>query len=454
LMRYVGHLLLHRMRLLILDEAHQVVNEGDRHAMEALAAHTSRSMRLEAMVSRILVARPDVARIALTAVAGGAAVPVAKWIEGRDDANPIGVRYRSSRQLIGGLECDPQRAPTATLDIVNGQPLYVRGREEPVYLPLRIPRMELPAAPIRNSLPHYAQLYTLWTALHMLEGSRRVLISVTQSPELIMKRFAEAFTLSGWETVWRFTNPEIAADLALYEQACASCLDYCGPNSYELSLLVRGIATSHGQMPQRLRRLMTSLIERRICPITVATATLTEGVNLPFDIVFVNSLERRSFDPDTGTPIVVPMPTAEFRNLAGRAGRPGSADSIEGMTLVVVPQRPSTTARGNRQTQARQVRVMENQFQDLLRRLREENQATAAVQSPLAVLLSSIREKAAILGIRTDDEFQAWIETALPEAAGANLGVASRVVADQLGDSLDELDAFILSAVEEIGRAH
>src|SRR5208282_4941669 len=290
----------------------------------------------------------------------------------------------------------------------------------------------------------------LWTALHMLEGSRRVLISVTQSPELIMKRFAEAFTLSGWETVWRFTNPANAADLALYEQACASCLDYCGPNSYELSLLVRGIATSHGQMPQRLRRLMTSLIERRICPITVATATLTEGVNLPFDIVFVNSLERRSFDPDTGTPIVVPMPTAEFRNLAGRAGRPGSADSIEGMTLVVVPQRPSTTARGNRQTQARQVRVMENQFQDLLRRLREENQATAAVQSPLAVLLSSIREKAAILGIRTDDEFQAWIETALPEAAGANLGVASRVVADQLGDSLDELDAFILSAVEEM----
>jgi hypothetical protein len=450
LMRYVGHLLLHRMRLLILDEAHQVVNEGDSHAMEALAAHTSRSMRLEAMVSRILVARPDVARIALTAVAGGAAEPVAKWIEGRDDASPIGVRYRSSRQLIGGLECDPQRAPRATLDIVNGQPLYVRGREEPVYLPLRIPRMELPPATIRNSLPHYTQLYTLWTALHILEGSRRVLISVMQSPELIMKRFAEAFTLPGWETVWRFANPENAGDLALYQQAHSNCLDYCGPNSYELALLERGIATSHGQMPQRLRRLLTSLIERRICPITVATATLTEGVNLPFDIVFLNSLERRSFDPETGTPIVLPMPTSEFLNLAGRAGRPGSADSIEGMTLVVVPQRPATTAQGNRQNQARQVRSMENQFQDLLRRLREQNQATAAVQSPLATLLRSIRDKAAILGIRTDDEFQDWIETALPEAAGANLGVSSKVVADQLGDSLDELDAFILSAVEEM----
>jgi hypothetical protein len=365
LMRYVGPLLMQRMRLLVLDEAHQVVNEGDAHAMEALAAHTSRSMRLEAIVSRILVARPDIARIALTAVAGGAAEPVAKWIEGRNDARPIGVRYRSSRQVIGALECDPARAPRVILDIVNGQPLYVRGREEAVYLPLRIPMMESPAAAIRNSLPHYTQLYTLWTALHMLEGTRRVLISVTQTPELLMRRFANAFELPGWEGVWTFTVPNNPADLALYEEARLACLDYCGANSYELALLHRGIATSHGQMPQRLRRLMTSLIDRRICPITVATATLTEGVNLPFDIVFLTSLERRSFDPTTGTAIVVPMSTAEFRNLAGRAGRPGSADSIEGMTLIVIPQGPSTTADGMRLNQYKQVHSMEAQYADL-----------------------------------------------------------------------------------------
>src|SRR3546814_8200286 len=75
-----------------------------------------------------------------------------------------------------------------------------------------------------------------------------------------------------------------------------------------------------GQMPQRLRRLMTDLIERGICPVTLATATLTEGVNLPFDIVFLTSLERRSYDAQAGQPIVVPMSTAEFRNLEiGRA---------------------------------------------------------------------------------------------------------------------------------------
>jgi hypothetical protein len=284
----------------------------------------------------------------------------------------------------------------------------------------------------------------------MLEGNRRVLISVMQSPELIMKRFVEAFTLPGWEEVWRFVPPASSTDLAAFQEAFQCCADYCGPHSYELALLNRGVATSHGQMPQRLRRLMTKLIERRICPITVATATLTEGVNLPFDIVFLNSLERRRFDPTTMTSKAEPMSTAEFRNLAGRAGRPGSADSIEGIALVVVPQRPSTTAAAQRKGQLKQVRASEAQFSDLLKRLRAEANLSSAIQSPLAVLLRSIWEKVQPLGIRTSDQFQAWLEATLPENAGGNLGVGSRIPADQLGDSLDELDGFILSAVEEI----
>lgn len=59
-----------------------------------------------------------------------------------------------------------------------------------------------------------------------------------------------------------------------------------------MRLLDRGIANSPSQMPQGLRRLMMALIDEKICPITVATATLTEGVNLPFDIIFDTSLKR------------------------------------------------------------------------------------------------------------------------------------------------------------------
>lgn len=451
LMRYVGHLLIHRLRLLVIDEAHQVVNEGNANAMLALAAHNSRSMRLEAMISRILTLKPDVPRIALTAVAGGAAQPVATWIENDANAQPIGMGYRSSRQLIGALQCDPNRAPAAILDIMNGQMLYVRGRDDPVYLQLRIPQMQLPASGIRNSLPHYTEIYVLWTALHLLEGGRRILISVMQSPERMMRRFAEAFDLPGWEAIPPFVPPADAADRSRFDEARAACIDYCGIDSYERRLIDRGIATSHGQMPQRLRRLMTDLIDRRICPVTIATATLTEGVNLPFDIIFLTSLLRRGFDAQTGQQDIVPMSTAEFRNLAGRAGRPGAADAIEGMTLVALPQAPSTTAQGSRPTQLTQIQRGERDYNNLLGRLLADDEAQGRVFSPLAVLMTSIIQKCVRdLGLRTEPEILAWLEATLPENAGANLAVESRVAGDQLGDTLDELDGFILAATEEL----
>ena len=50
-------------------------------------------------------------------------------------------------------------------------------------------------------------------------------------------------------------------DYDRFAEARASCIDYCGEGSYELALLEQGIATNHGQMPQRLRRLMTELRE-------------------------------------------------------------------------------------------------------------------------------------------------------------------------------------------------
>ena len=154
LMRYVGRLLIHRLALLIIDEAHQVVVAGTPKTMRDLAAHGDRSMRLESLVSRIFVLKPDIARIALTAVAGGAAAPVSRWIEDDESAVPVGLGYRSSRQLVGVLECRPNQSPYITLELNNGQPLYVRGRETPVFLALSLPPMPDPPAEVKNSLHH------------------------------------------------------------------------------------------------------------------------------------------------------------------------------------------------------------------------------------------------------------------------------------------------------------
>ena len=448
LMRYLGPMLLARLKLLIVDEAHQVVLEDNERERNSLAEHTNRSIRLESFISRLLVRRPEIVRVALTAVAGGAAYPVARWIESNADAEPVGSYYRSTRQALGVLEVSGG-APRISLDRLNDHPLRVRGQGE-VYIPLRIPSMPQPPAAVRGSLNHFTQNTILWTALHLSDGDRRILVSVSQRPEVTMGWFANAFDLPGWDVLPVFQPPAEGTDAELFAEARAVCTDYCVEGSHELRLLDRGIATNHGQMPQRMRRLMVALIERSICPITVATATLTEGVNLPFDMIFLPSLKRTIFDVATQTQTEYPMSTGEFRNLSGRAGRPGAAKGMEGITLVAVPLVPSTTANGQKALQRRQTRDRAEEYNDLLRRLAAEADGGGSAVSPLAVLLMAIRDQAMRLPeINGDDDFLEWLEEVAPQDISAAAGTASPTTNARLADRLDELDGMILAAIEE-----
>ncbi|MDH7791648.1 DEAD/DEAH box helicase [Ochrobactrum sp. AN78] len=448
LMRYLGPMLLARLKLLIVDEAHQVVLEDNDRERNSLADHMNRAIRIESFISRLLLRKPNIVRIALTAVAGGAAPPVARWIESNPNAQPVGSNYRSTRQAIGVLEVG-KGSPRIELHRVNDHSLGVRGRGD-VYIPLRIDPMPEPLSGIRNSLNHFTQNSILWAALHLVGDDRRILISISQRPEQTMAWFAEAFDLAGWEDIPAFEPPTDGDDAALFAEARTVCIDYCGENSYELRLLDRGIATNHGQMPQRLRRLMVALIDRSICPITVATATLTEGVNLPFDMIFLPLLKRTMFNVATQTPEEYPMTAAEFRNLAGRAGRPGAAKGMEGLTLVALPVAPSTTANGQLPTQRRQVRDRRQEYDDLNRRLEADAGGDANTSSPLSVLLRAIREHAMRLpGIDDNDDFLEWLEVTAPEEVSPDAGQAQATTAARLADRLDELDTMLLAAVEE-----
>lgn len=451
LLRYLGALVTARMRLLIIDEAHQVVPEADEATRVSFSDHSNRSIRLEALVSRILAERPDVVRIALTAVAGGAAGPVARWIEGRPDAQAVGVRYRSTRQVIGVLEATPGASGQILLDLMNGRPLYLRGEEEPVYLPLRYAAMPELAREWRSSLHRYNCLNVLWTALHLAQEDQRILVSVAQEPEQTMRWYKQALELSDWAEIVHFRPPE-GALRARFEEARAACLDYCGRESYELFLLDRGIATSHGQMPQRLRRLMIEMIDKRICPITVATATLTEGVNLPFDLIFLTSLKRRSWDQVTQKQVITPFTSAEFRNLAGRAGRPGAARGAEGMTLIALPTKPVTQRDSEMQTQWGQLREREQDYERLRRTLVIEEQDAGAVESPLALLLQRIWEQANSRLSVTPHAFLDWLERTAPATVSAQAGTGKTTPLARLGDAMDELDSVLLTAIEEVDQ--
>ncbi|MFS1935477.1 DEAD/DEAH box helicase [Vibrio splendidus] len=449
LMRYLGPLILARLKLLILDEAHQVVPSDPEYSVKKFSQHEERSLRLESFVTRILTQSPNIARIALTAVAGGAATPVARWIEHNNNALPVGLNYRSTRQVIGVLETRPGDTPKINIDLMNDTPLSVTGRGASPYLNLKIdPMPQLPAS-MRNSLNRYNQLETLWASMHFRQSGRRVLISLTQAPQHTMKWFNEALNLDSWGDLVSFEPPENPLHKKYYDEAYNTCADYCGESSYEAKLLKAGIATSHGQMPQRLRILMTKLIELGICSITVATATLTEGVNLPFDIIFLPQLRRRSYDPDVEESTVFPLSTSEFRNLSGRAGRPGSASSMEGITLVAIPQTPSTTAPRQMNAQQRQVRTLKYDYANLKQRLAEDAKANI-VESPLSLLIQSIFEKAIENGLISDEsEFLSWLESCSPGDVSDTAAMGDTSPLSVLADCLDELDGILLNTTVE-----
>ncbi len=452
LMRYLGPLLLQRLRLLIVDEAHQVVPEDTERAQQDFAEHSSRSLRLEAFVSKLLSRSPHIARIALTAVAGGAASPVARWIEGQENAEPVGSSFRSTRQIIGSFETVPLRSGRMLLELLNGRPLFVRGRDEPVYISLRAPPMPQLPAPWRNSIYRFNQLDVLWTALHLVESGRRILISITQQPERTMGWYRDALLHASWEGAPAFTVPADEDGRNRFENARAAMVDYCGEDSYEVALLDHGIASNHGQMPQRIRRLMVGLIEREICPITIATATLTEGVNLPFDMIFVPSLKRQSYNPIEEELVENPMSTAEFRNLAGRSGRPGAGNGLEGITLVPIPSRPSSTAQGTIPRQRKQIRQMEEDWRILRHSFLEEENEQFDVDSPLAMLLAGLAERTRQLLNIEGDQFLDWLEDVIPPDISEDAGQASAEESARLADSVDELDGILLSALEELQR--
>ncbi|MBC9784310.1 DEAD/DEAH box helicase [Heliobacterium chlorum] len=449
LMRFLCPFLVARLRLLILDEAHLVVPEDNENSRRSFADHTNRSIKLEAFVSRLLMLSPSISRIALTAVAGGASLPVAKWTEGRQDAEAIGTNYRSTRQLVGKLEVSTDSSGRMLLELMNGQPLYVRGRNEPVYIPLRLPRMPNLPATMRNSIYRFTELSVLWTALHLVGEKRRILISIAQEPEQTMGWYKDAFELNGWENI-NFKPPKDEVLLAKYIETLEACKDYCGINSYEYFLLKRGIASNHGQMPQRLRRLMINLIDLRICPITVATATLTEGVNLPFDIIFLTSLTRRSYDFSINKQIITPLSVSEFNNLAGRAGRPGTTNGMEGMTLIAVPQKPSTTAPAQIPNQVKQIVNLNRVYDTLINNLQNPKMVREETNSPLALLLDTIAKLVEKLYGKTSGEFLEWLDTIAPDEISQEAGTGMSSPEARLADCIDELDGILISALEEI----
>lgn len=95
-----------------------------------------------------------------------------------------------------------------------------------------------------------------------------------------------------------------------------------------LALLKRGIVIHHGSLPLQTRLILEKFTQDGLCRICFATSTLEQGVNMPFDVVFLDRLEQKK-------PLSV-------KNLIGRAGRSTELNKFDyGYVIINSPSKMS-----------------------------------------------------------------------------------------------------------------
>lgn len=444
LMKFIGSFFLPRTTLIVVDEAHAVQFTGTK---ESLQKSENRSLRLESLGARLFsYLRQDRCRIiALSAVAAEAEGALAKWIRHRDDATPIKTFYKSTRQLIGRLECLSGRRFEIRYDLLDNAPLQFSGMEnaDSPYVPSPFPAY--PSSPKfeGKNFTTAVRPYVLWAAMQLAapdaQGQQRaVLISISEKIKDYAKDFLELLEET-WinipELPQFFQVPSDESKITIWHKCLQSCEDYYTTNSREYRLLNKGIVVHHGKMPGLMARFLIEVIEEKIIHLVMATSTLSEGVNLPFETVLIPSIQRWNGDISAG----------EFKNLAGRSGRPGFG--TEGRSLVLVPELPESSQR-RQDTKIYNQRIkIRNLYSSLVRQLQEPptDYSDGAI-SPLAELINHLRDKwRELVRNGSDADFLIWLEQTTPITIQPG-----NVSEEEVIESLDSLDNVLLAAIVEI----
>lgn len=436
LIRYLGSHLTLRLKGVVLDEAHQILTSVEDVMNPEFSPTESRAMRLESFMSRVLTLLPNTRVIALSAVAGGSEHYIAKWASNNVEDTAIKTTERTTRQIIGALECKADGSSTIFLDLLDGKKLGLAFRDGEAYIPQPFPLFPKLKGDFRD-IGNHSLCNILWAAIHLSRANRRTLISVTQQIDRVLGRYRKLFEM---QTNWIEHCPNFFSIVEgtevhkVFLDCLVACEDYCGPNSNELYFLRRGIAVHHGQLPLKVRRLMVEVIRKGVTPIVIATSTLTEGVNLPFDVILMPSILR--FDGQTQDLIE----TSEIKNLAGRAGRPGS--SGEGIILVGLTVEP-TSAPGTKASKKQRdsIRKRRSDYRKLLDLIDGDRDTTDIPND--SVLKSTIdrifKVWQALFPEQDQTSFLEWLEQ--------TVDIQSAEATENAVDSIDQL---VLGSLQEI----
>jgi len=427
LMKFLGPLFLRRVPLVVIDEAHTVEFDGDK---DSLQQAENRNLRLEALGARLFtyIEQNHSRVIALSAVASQGEEALASWVASEAQMSAAITDYRSTRQLIGRLECLPDRGFEIRYDLLDGAFLQSPEGDDTPFLVAPFPNYP-PAGALETDSPRKRlRPYLFWAAMHLAAPNasgqqHAVLISIAQQIGGYAEDFLQLLTI--WQNVPKpvFFQPPVDERKDIWESCLRCCEDYFGATSREYQLLQKGVVVHHGKMPGLLARLLVDVIDKRIVHLVIATSTLSEGVNLPFETILIPSLQR--WDGD--------ITKSEFANLVGRAGRPGFG--TEGRSLVLL---------SNDFTEESVIKTRAQYF-DLIESLQQPNETNNA-HSPLAELLLHLEAQWSLL---TNSENRSGFLKWLEQTAPLNFRNPSEQTLATI-ETLDTLDSILLAAIVEL----
>jgi hypothetical protein len=337
--------------LIVLDEGHML-------------GPNEREVRYEALVQRLL-RRDDADGRRIVCLSALFPTPeemsdLVAWIRQDDPGDPVHSKWRPTRQRFGVLRW-----------MSNAARLDVRVEDESPFVPRFIEAADPPeGSRRRKSFPSDKNELTLATAWRFVAQEKDVLVycSLRKSVETLGR------------LILKCIEHEVLAPLGTPNErirnAMATGAEWLGEKHPAVQCLQHGVALHHGGLPRPFLTEVERLLRSGDCRLTVASPTLAQGLNLSASVLLVPSIWRNREI----------IPTEEFANVAGRAGR--AFVDVEGLVLHVVWEQITRKA-----TQA--VRNWE--------KLVEEAKAPLVQSGILELSLKIYRRIAAVAGVPLEE---------------------------------------------------
>ncbi len=293
--------------LVVLDEGHML-------------GPNEREVRYEALVQRLL-RRDDADGRRIVCLSALFPDPeemsdLVAWLRQDDPGEPVHSLWRPTRQRFGVIQWMSSAAR-----------LEVRVGEEAPFVPRFIEAADPPTGSRRRkAFPSDRNELTLAVGWRFVAQEKDVLIYCP------MRKSVETLGRLILKCIEHGVLAPLTAPSERIRNAMATGAEWLGEGHPAVQCLQHGVALHHGGLPRPFLTEVERLLRSGDCRLTVASPTLAQGLNLSASVLLVPSIWRNREI----------IPTAEFANVAGRAGR--AFVDVEGLVLHVVWEKTTREA--------------------------------------------------------------------------------------------------------------